>query len=91
MSRRPMKNPLIHALFNAAAEQGVTNTELAARAGYDRKTLTDIKYQHHTSRVSTLQDIGAALGLELVWRPKRAPIVDRVDRYDGQQSTNGAL
>lgn len=86
-----MTDPLTAALLAAMKAQRISATDLAERAGYDRKTLTDLKHGRHSTRVSTLRDLGAVLGLELTWRPARVDAVDRVDRHDGQQSTNGAL
>lgn len=84
-----MADPLAQALLAEMKARRISATDLAARAGYDRKTLTDLKHGRHSTRVSTLQDLGAVLGLELCWRSV-AGAVDRVDRNDGQQSTNGA-
>lgn len=85
-----MADPLTQALLAEMKAQRISATDLALRAGYDRKTLTDLKHGRHSTRVSTLRDLGAVLGLELVWRPTRADAVDRVDCSDGQKSTNGA-
>ncbi|MBZ9706093.1 helix-turn-helix domain-containing protein [Mesorhizobium sp. ESP7-2] len=84
-----MTDAITQHLLDTMKAQHISAVELAARAGYDRKTLTDLKHGHHSTRVSTLRDLGAVLGLELVWRPV-ARGVDCVDRDDGQQSTNGA-
>lgn len=84
-----MTDPLTQALLAEMKAQRISATDLALRAGYDRKTLTDLKHGRHSTRVSTLRDLGAVLGLELVWRPCDGT-VDRVDCNDGHKSTNGA-
>ena len=85
-----MTDPIVAELLAEMKARRISATDLATRAGYDRKTLTDMKHGRHSTRVSTLRDLGAVLGLELTWRPTRVDAVDRVDRRDGQQSTNGA-
>lgn len=84
-------DPIIQGLLDEMKARRISATDLADRAGYDRKTLTRMKLHRHSTRVSTLQDLGAVMGLELVWRNKRDHDVDRVDRRDGQKSTDGAL
>jgi DNA-binding Xre family transcriptional regulator len=79
-------DPIVLALLDAMKARRISATDLAASAGYDRKTLTDLKHGRHSTRVSTLRDLGAVLGLELAWRP----VGGAVDRVDCSDQQNGA-
>lgn len=78
-----MTYPIVLALLAEMKSQRISATDIAMRAGYDRKTLTDLKHGRHSTRVSTLRDLGAVLGLELTWR-RCDGAVDRVDCSDQQ-------
>ncbi|TGT76174.1 MULTISPECIES: helix-turn-helix transcriptional regulator [unclassified Mesorhizobium] len=72
----PVTDPIVLALLAEMKSQRISATDIALRAGYDRKTLTDLKHGRHSTRVSTLRDLGAVLGL---------------DGYSRRQKESGAL
>lgn len=85
-----MADPVVQQMLYAMKAQRISGVKLCRLAGYDRRIMSDLKRGIRSPHLRTLLDMGAVLGLELCWRP-HVPVVDRVDRHDGQQSTDGAL
>jgi HTH-type transcriptional regulator/antitoxin HipB len=55
----------------ARTEQGLTQAELAQRSLTSRQTINALEAGHETRAISVLFDSLAALGLELVVRPRQ--------------------
>lgn len=94
-ARAPFRNrsAVLLALYNESIKRGWTYEQMAAAAGVERNTVTSWCRGNRTPNAWNLELWAKAMGghLELTWRPTRVDAVDRVDRHDGQQSTNGAF
>lgn len=68
----PVRSPqaLGRAIRAARREAGMTQVELAARALAKRQTVIGLEAGHETRAVTAIFDALAALGLELVVRPR---------------------
>lgn len=63
-------HPLVRRLFSEMNRQMTTLTEVAARSGYPRATISEWRYRHNP-RICDLDAAFNVLGLELTVRHKR--------------------
>lgn len=61
---------IIQKLFEARVSNRISQIDLGVAAGYDRSQIIRTERGHITPRLGMVCDLGDALGLEIVVRPK---------------------